>query len=223
MSLSIAQTPHRCLPRKFQGKNGVAVALDRLPNGAGQRLIDMYLAYRPRNSFQGLPPIKDEVCIRWVRDMLANGIHLVAAPIADSESAKNRAGETPAIGNTEPAVIGHAALFPVDTQKCEMLVVVCPSFQNIGIGTELVRSCIELAAELGFQRIWLPVDSTNVRARHVYRKTGFEYVSQEQGRELDMICSVRRTPSQPFYELHGPAAGVPSPRFTFPAVPHAAP
>ena len=55
-----------------------------------------------------------------------------------------------------------------------MLVVVCPGFQNLGIGTELVRSCIEVADELGFQRIWLPVDATNVRARHVYRKCGFE-------------------------------------------------
>ena len=132
-------------------------------------------------------------------------------------------GKTLAIGKTEPAIIGHAALFPVDAEKCEMLVVVCPSFQNIGIGTQLVRSCIELAAELGFQRIWLPVDSTNVRARHVYRKTGFEYVSQERGRELDMICNVRRTRLQPSYEVHGPAAGVSSPRFSFPAVPHAAP
>ena len=36
--------------------------------------------------------------------------------------------------------------------ECEMLVVVCPAFQNLGIGTELVRSCIDLAGELGFER-----------------------------------------------------------------------
>ena len=62
------------------------------------------------------------------------------------------------------------------------------SYQNLGIGTELVRSCVDLAGELGFERIWWPVDATNVRARHIYRKCGFEYVSNQQGRELDMVC-----------------------------------
>jgi RimJ/RimL family protein N-acetyltransferase len=173
MSPSAARTSHRCLPRAFLGKNGLPIELRRLPGDAGQRLIDMYLAYQPRNSFQGLPPIKDKVCVRWVRDILATGIHLVAVP------------------KDEPPLIGHAALFPVNAEKCEMLVVVCPGFQNLGIGTELVRSCVALAAELGLQQIWLPVDATNVRARHIYRKCGFEYVSTKQGRELDMICNVR--------------------------------
>ena len=78
MSPSTARTPRRGLPRVFAGKNGLRIEIHRLPDDAGQRLIDMYLAFQPRNSFQGLPPIKDEVCVRWVRDMLANGIHVIA-------------------------------------------------------------------------------------------------------------------------------------------------
>ena len=100
-----------------------------------------------------------------------------------------------------------------------MLVVVCPGFQNLGIGTELVRSCIDLAAELGFQQIWLPVDATNVRARHVYRKCGFEYVSNKQGRELDMTCDVRSARPTTIHDLHGPAPPVPAPCFSFPELP----
>ena len=132
----------------------------------------MYLAFQPRGSFQGLPPIKDEVCVKWVREMLATGVHIVAI-------------DRPA------GLVGHTGLFPVNRQKCEMLVVVCPDYQNLGIGTELVRSCVALAGELGFERIWLPVDATNVRARHIYRKCGFEYVSNQQGLGLDMVCHVR--------------------------------
>ncbi len=126
-----------------------------------------------------------------------------------------------------------------------MLVVVCPGFQNVGIGTELVRSCVDLAAQLGFEQIWLPVDATNVRARHVYRKCGFEYVSTKQGRELDMTCDVRSARSgvgvavalpppaiaassgrqfnchpNATRDLHGPAPRVPAPCFSFPALPH---
>jgi len=171
-------TAPRCLPRGFVGKNGLSCELQLLA-GDGQRLIDMYLAFQPRNCFQGLPPIKDAVCVNWVQDMLRTGVNVMAV---------SRAAEK----GTSPSLVGHTALFPVNRQKCEMLVVVCPGFQNIGIGTELVRTCIDLADELGFQRIWLPVDATNVRARHVYRKCGFEYVSNRQGREMDMACEVRR-------------------------------
>jgi hypothetical protein len=282
MSPSAAQSSRRCLPRRFLGKNGLPLEIRRFPgdcpdfrttgdcpnfhrseNGTvpfapavdaapGQPLIDMYLAYQPRNSFQGLPPIKDEVCIRWVRDILATGIHVVAVRSAGVPPAFRSEGETPALQNPagvpllrrssaraaghspmtdkpllapapladSASIIGHAALFPVNADKCEMLVVVCPGFQNVGIGTELVRSCIDLAAELGFQQIWLPVDSTNVRARHVYRKCGFEYVSGKQGRELDMTCDVRRSRPATIYDLHGPARQVPAPCFSFPELPH---
>ena len=163
----------RVLPRLAASKSGLLIELDLLPADAGQQLMDMYLAFEPRNSFQGLPPIKDAVCISWVRDMLRTGINVVAT--------------CDGVG-----IVGHTALFPINQQKCEMLVVVCPGFQNVGIGTELVQTCIDLADEFGFQRIWLPVDARNVRARHVYRKCGFEYVSGKQGHELDMACDVRR-------------------------------
>lgn len=183
----------RCLPREFHGKNGLPVALRRLGAEEGRRLIDMYLAFEPRNSFQGLPPLKDEVCIRWVQDMLRDGIHITA--------------ESPAA-----AIVGHTALFPINRHKCELLVVVCPGYQNFGIGTELVRSCIELADELGYERIWLPVDATNVRARHVYRKCGFEYVSNAPGRELDMACEVKQH-SRPAPGGRPTAAAIPPPFF----------
>ena len=172
-------------PGDFGPRNGSAIDLHRLAAGAGQRLVEMYLAFQPRNSFQGLPPLKDEFCIRWVREMLRTGLHVVAIEHV------GQVGNLPPHAGREP-LVGHVALFPINRQKCEMLVVVCPGFQNLGVGTELVRSCIDLADELGFQRIWLPVDAVNVRARHVYRKCGFEYVNGQLGRELDMACEVRR-------------------------------
>jgi GNAT superfamily N-acetyltransferase len=173
MHLSACQTAAQCLPRPFSAKNGLPLEMQLLSTDAGPRLIAMYLAFQPRNCFQGLPPIKDCVCVKWVEDMLRTGVNVIA--VASQEG-----------------IVGHTALFPINQRKCEMLVVVCPGFQNVGIGTQLVRSCIDLADERGFERIWLPVDATNARARHVYRKCGFEYVSNSQGHELDMACDVRR-------------------------------
>jgi ribosomal protein S18 acetylase RimI-like enzyme len=54
-----------------------------------------------------------------------------------------------------------------------------------------VRSCVASAAELGFERIWLPVEATNVRARRVYEKCGFAYMPGRPARELDMACELR--------------------------------
>jgi diamine N-acetyltransferase len=207
------------LPRTFLCQNGLPVELRRLSENAGQRLIDMYLAFQPRNSFQGLPPIKDDVCVRWVRDMIATGVHVVAtvSPNANLSLARRNPGETLPPAQESP-FIGHAAIFPVSDKKCEMLVVVCPGFQNLGVGTELVQSCIALADELGFERIWLPVEATNVRARHVYRKCGFEYASSDQGRELDMCCDVQSRRPKTIFDLHGPGLRVPAPNFHFPSI-----
>jgi GNAT superfamily N-acetyltransferase len=188
----------RGLPRTTVTKTGWPVELQVLPATAGQRLIDMYLAFQPRNSFQGLPPIKDAVCVNWVQEMLGTGINVIAL--------RDRA-----------SIVGHTALFPINRQKCEMLVVVCPGSQNVGIGTELVRTCIDLAYELGYRRIWLPVDATNARARHVYKKCGFEYASNKLGHELDMSCDVARCHTPPIAAKRPTCAAphVPTPYIDF--------
>jgi RimJ/RimL family protein N-acetyltransferase len=138
-----------------------------------EELIAAYLAFKPRNSFQGLPPLKDQGCINWVCDMITTGVNLLA--VRPSEG-----------------IVGHAAVFPINERRCEMLVVVWPDYQNIGIGTELSRGCVEIAMELGFEQMWLPVESTNLRARHIYAKCGFEYCSSKLARELEMTCELNR-------------------------------
>jgi len=160
-------------PRAFINKHHEAILIRMLDDRIAPRLIEMYLAFRPRPCFQGLPPIKDEVCRKWVGDMIQNGINLVALSF-------------------EQGVVGHTALFPIDDAVCEMLVVVSPGCQNTGIGTELVRCSTQLAYEIGFERMWLPVESTNVRARHVYKKCGFDYLPGKQARELEMALDLKR-------------------------------
>jgi RimJ/RimL family protein N-acetyltransferase len=157
-------------PRNFLTKDRQSVRLQLLGETHHQQFVDAYLAFQPRNSFQGLPPLKDEVCTKWVREMIGTGVNLVAV--------------------SQSGIVGHTALFPIDDRKCELLVVVWPKFQNVGIGTELTRGCVDLASALGFEQIWLPVDATNLRARHIYAKCGFEYRSPRHSRELDMVCEL---------------------------------
>jgi len=162
----------RCLPRTAAANNGGQLLLDLLDQSRYEALRRMYLAFEPKNSFQGLPPIRDEVCLKWVDHMIDTGINVIAAQEPDRVDA-------------------HLALVPIDRQRCEMLVVVSPGWQNQGIGTALTRCCAELAEELGFEKIWLPVASTNGRARHVYKKCGFEYIGKKIGAELEMTLGLK--------------------------------
>jgi CBS domain-containing protein len=159
-------------PRAFITKKGEAILIRMLDEKTCQGLISMYMAFRPRNSFQGLPPMADSACTQWVQHMIGNGINIAALSFGDG-------------------VVGHAALFPMDNEVCEMFVVVSPPFQNYGIGTQLTRCSVQLAYEIGFERIWLPVESKNVRARHVYRKCGFEVLDGDV-RELEMGLDLKR-------------------------------
>jgi CBS domain-containing protein/RimJ/RimL family protein N-acetyltransferase len=165
-------TLHR-LPQAFIDKKGEAIVIKTLDERLCQGLIDMYLAYEPRNSFQGLPPVIDEACRKWVQHIIGNGVNLVAVALGGG-------------------VVGHVALFDMDNQRCELLVVVAPQSQNSGIGTQLTRHAVQLAYEIGFDRVWLPVEATNVRARHVYKKCGFEYLRRRDVRELEMAVNLKR-------------------------------
>jgi len=173
MSLELEKSTIYSFPHGFISKKGEPILVTTLDDKRCRRLTEMYLAYQPRNSFQGLPPITDEACVKWVQHMIGNGLNLVALSFEDG-------------------VVGHVALFPIDKEKCEMLVVVSPPFQNTGIGTELVRCSVQLSDELGFGKIRLSVDATNVRARHVYKKCGFVYLSYEHAGEVEMALDLKR-------------------------------
>jgi CBS domain-containing protein/GNAT superfamily N-acetyltransferase len=166
-------TRFHSLPRAMVNRKGEALLIHWLDDNICQRLVEMYLAYQPRNSFQGLPPLKDEQCVKWVQHMIRNGMNIVALSF-------------------QQGVTGHAALFPADNRVCELFAVVAPEYQNTGIGTELTRVAIRLAYEIGFQRVCLDVEATNSRARHLYRKCGFQYVAARQSREMEMELDLAR-------------------------------
>ena len=167
MSIDLSRTTIHNFPHAFINKKAEAILIRTLEAKQHRQLTEMYLAYEPRSSFAGLPPIADEACVRWVEEMIENAVNLLAVSF-------------------EEGVTGHAALFPIDEQDCEVLVVVSPHHQKIGIGTELTRCLIQLAHELDFDRMKLNVEARNHVARHVYEKCGFHYNSRHLRDELDM-------------------------------------
>jgi CBS domain-containing protein/RimJ/RimL family protein N-acetyltransferase len=167
MPVDLSDTTIHNFPHAFINKKAEAILIRTLDESHHRELTGMYLAYEPRSSFSGLPPITDEACVRWVDKMIENAVNLIALSF-------------------EEGIVGHAALFPIDKLDCEILVAVSPSEQRIGIGTELTRCLIQLAHELGLERIRLSVEARNHVARHVYEKCGFRYDSRSLVDELDM-------------------------------------
>ncbi|MHC4983851.1 MAG: GNAT family N-acetyltransferase [Planctomycetota bacterium] len=173
MGIDLSETSIRKFPHAFINKRGEPILIKPLDEKRHNDLVEMYLAFRPRNSFSGLPPVKDEACMAWVKGMIATGINLIALSF-------------------EEGIVGHAALFPVDKDTCEYMSVVSPPCQNIGIGSELTTCAIQLADELGFEKVSLHVEAKNHIARHVYEKSGFQYGSSGMTDELDMSLDLRR-------------------------------
>jgi len=70
-------------------------------------------------------------------------------------------------------------------------------YRDIGIGTEMLKTLIAHAEEIGLKLVTLCVFSTNERAIHVYRKVGFEETGRipnyifKDGRYIDHIIMSR--------------------------------
>jgi len=165
-------------PHAFINKANEPIVIKGLDPNWHAPLIGMYLAFEPKASFSGLPPAAPEACTTWVEGMIAEGIDLVALAF-------------------DQGVVGHAGIFPAERRTCEMLVVVLPAKQNIGIGTELVRCSIHLSHALGFEHIWASVERKNSRIRHVLKKCGFACQTPGQSDEVTMALDLQ--------EYHNPA------------------
>jgi CBS domain-containing protein len=173
MSFDLSETTIYSFPHAFLNRRSEPIMIGVLEEKWQRPLVEMYLAYRPRNSFSGLPPITDPACIQWVEGMIANGVNLTALSF-------------------DVGVVGHAAIFPVNEQACELFCAVSHTQHRIGIGTELTRCTIQLAHELSFDEILLNVEAGNHIARHVYEKCGFEYSSRSLVGEVDMRLDLLR-------------------------------
>ena len=108
METDLSSTTIHRFPHGFINKRAEPILVTTLTDQRRSQLLEMYLGYRPRNSFSGLPPLRDEARIRWVEGMIADGINLVALSFQDG-------------------IVAHGAIFPVNDEVCEMLIVVAPA------------------------------------------------------------------------------------------------
>jgi len=123
-------------------------------------LLKMYCNFSPKPASQGLPPLDTEVCHNWVKRLFEIGTNFLAW--------KNG------------SVIGHTALIPdLNGKSVEFIIFVNQNYRNLGVGTELTRSTLKEAKGLGFQSVWLSVETSNFVAMKLYRNSGFQFCDMD--------------------------------------------
>ncbi len=58
--------------------------------------------------------------------------------------------------------------------KAELGITVHDDYQNLGLGTAMTKHLLEIAGKKGLKKVFLLVNTDNIRAIHVYEKCGFQ-------------------------------------------------
>ena len=115
-------------------------------------LVRMYKTFSPAERTLGLPPESEEEIERWIDFLSSNGLSIVA--------------------EMDGKIVGHLAIVP-EGEAAHLTIFVHKDFQNRGIGQKMVSAVVEMCRDAGYERIIVTTDRNNMRAIHVFEKTGF--------------------------------------------------
>jgi DNA-binding MarR family transcriptional regulator/GNAT superfamily N-acetyltransferase len=105
---------------------------------------------------------------------------LVARIVADFVDKFNPARERCWIAEMDGEIIGSVFVVQLDETTAKLrLLLVEPKARGLGLGTRLVEECIRFARRTGYKKLTLWTNSILLGARHIYHKTGFKIVAQE--------------------------------------------
>jgi RimJ/RimL family protein N-acetyltransferase len=122
----------------------------------------MYDAFEPKGSVQGMPPLADYTRRTWVEAIMGVSWNFVL--------------------RERYKVVGHAAAIVDQGRKeAEYIIFVLPAYQGRGLGSSLTGLAMENLRQRGITRVFLHVQTDNVRAVHLYRKFNFEFSPQDDG------------------------------------------
>ena len=75
------------------------------------------------------------------------------------------------------AVIGYAILMVALDEAHLLNIAIASEWHNQGIGRDFLMHMVEVAREAGAQIVYLEVRPSNLSARHLYRKAGFQQIA----------------------------------------------
>ena len=91
-------------------------------------------------------------------------------------------------------VIGGAGIAPLENEKetiCELQkMYFLPEVRGLGIGSQLIEKCIEVAQDFGYEKCYLETMPYMEAAQKLYKKVGFEYLCEPMGNTGHTSCPV---------------------------------
>lgn len=81
------------------------------------------------------------------------------------------------VARVEGRVVGGASMHPQAHKRAHVAeygIFIREGYRNLGLGTQLTTTFIEIAKEQGLEVAQVPVYATNQRAFHVYKKCGYK-------------------------------------------------
>jgi RimJ/RimL family protein N-acetyltransferase len=153
-------------------------------------VLEMYRTFEPKAVFQGLPPSKESVRRKWLRDLLRS---------PRNESFVLKHGDR---------VFAHAALvdYPHLPGQPEVILFVHQRRRRRGWGRRLLLAAMRYAClRCRLKRVWLTVEVDNMPARQLYRSVGFiSRPPEEMWDEIEMsrslACAVCKGTECPVHE-----------------------
>jgi putative acetyltransferase len=94
----------------------------------------------------------------------------------------------------ENEVVGGGGIYPTEglpADTCELVkMYLYPHVRGLGLGTLLIKKCIEFAKETGYQNIYLETMPELRLALKAYERLGFEYLDHAMGNSGHFGCEL---------------------------------
>lgn len=98
------------------------------------------------------------------------------------------------IAEKEGVLLGGAGIFPTEglpAGTCELVkMYLSPSARGMGLGRKMINRCLEEAAKVGFNSVYLETMPELKKAVSVYEKFGFEYLTAPMGNSGHNGCDI---------------------------------
>ena len=144
-------------------KNGKKVVFRPVQSGDMEMLWKMFSTLSEKNLSDLVPPFTRERIERWTGNINYDKVLMVVAVI--EEKNEQRIVGSASLGFNEQEVLRH---------KGELGIAVHDDYQNIGIGSAMLKHLLDIARVKKLTKVSLSVDTGNDRAIHIYEKAGFE-------------------------------------------------
>jgi putative acetyltransferase len=147
----------------FTAKNGKKICFRPKQSSDTEMLWKMFSTMSDQSLSNLVPPFTRERIESWTNNINPDEVLTIVAVTEE----KN-----------EQQIVGSASLKfnpqEASKHKAELSVAVHDEYQNMGLGTAMVKHLLGIARAKRLRKVWLLVNTDNDRAVHVYKKAGFE-------------------------------------------------